>query len=40
MTSNIGSQHLLDTVVVDGELSEETKGIVMNEVHQYFKLKL
>ncbi|NMA81674.1 MAG: ATP-dependent chaperone ClpB [Jeotgalicoccus halophilus] len=37
MTSNIGSQHLLDTVVVDGELSEETKGIVMNEVHQYFK---
>lgn len=37
MTSNIGSQHLLDTVVVDGELSEETKSIVMNEVHQYFK---
>ncbi|SDK19295.1 ATP-dependent Clp protease ATP-binding subunit ClpB [Jeotgalicoccus aerolatus] len=37
MTSNIGSQHLLDTVVVDGELSEETKDIVMNEVHQYFK---
>lgn len=37
MTSNIGSQHLLDTVVVDGELSDETKDIVMSEVHQYFK---
>ncbi|CDZ99181.1 Chaperone protein ClpB [Jeotgalicoccus saudimassiliensis] len=37
MTSNIGSQHLLDTVVVDGELSDETKDIVMGEVHQYFK---
>ncbi len=37
MTSNIGSQHLLDTVVVDGELSDETKDIVMSEVHQHFK---
>ena len=37
MTSNIGSQHLLDTVVVDGELNDETRDIVMSEVHQYFK---
>ncbi len=37
MTSNIGSQHLLDTVVVDGELNDETKDIVMSEVHKYFK---
>ena len=37
MTSNIGSQHLLDTVVVDGELSDETKDIVMSEVHHHFK---
>lgn len=37
MTSNIGSQHLLDTVVVEGELSDETRDIVMSEVHQFFK---
>ncbi|WP_031547759.1 ATP-dependent chaperone ClpB [Salinicoccus luteus] len=37
MTSNIGSNHLLDTVREDGEISEETKDIVMKEVHQYFK---
>lgn len=37
MTSNIGSQHLLDTVVADGELNDETKDIVMSEVHKHFK---
>ncbi|MDO5360245.1 MAG: ATP-dependent chaperone ClpB [Jeotgalicoccus sp.] len=37
MTSNIGSQHLLDTVVLDGELNDETKDIVMSEVHKHFK---
>lgn len=37
MTSNIGSQHLLDTVVADGELNAETKDIVMSEVHKHFK---
>ncbi|WP_342388647.1 ATP-dependent chaperone ClpB [Salinicoccus bachuensis] len=37
MTSNIGSNHLLDTVMEDGEISEGTKDIVMKEVHQYFK---
>ncbi|MFB9860304.1 ATP-dependent chaperone ClpB [Salinicoccus siamensis] len=37
MTSNIGSNHLLDTVVEEGEISEDTKQIVMREVHQYFK---
>ncbi|KIH71534.1 ATP-dependent chaperone ClpB [Salinicoccus roseus] len=37
MTSNIGSNHLLDTVMQDGEISEGTKDIVMKEVHQHFK---
>ncbi|MCG7331763.1 ATP-dependent chaperone ClpB [Salinicoccus roseus] len=37
MTSNIGSNHLLDTVMEDGEISEGTKDIVMKEVHQHFK---
>lgn len=37
MTSNIGSQHLLDTVVADGELNDETRDIVMSEVHKHFK---
>ncbi|WP_434121030.1 ATP-dependent chaperone ClpB [Salinicoccus roseus] len=37
MTSNIGSNHLLDTVMEDGEISESTKDIVMKEVHQHFK---
>lgn len=37
MTSNIGSQYLLDTVVADGELNDETKAIVMREVHKHFK---
>ncbi|MFC4986127.1 AAA family ATPase [Salinicoccus siamensis] len=36
-TSNIGSNHLLDTVVEEGEISEDTKQIVMRVVHQYFK---
>ena len=37
MTSNIGSQHLLDTVVQGGELNDKTREVVMNEVHKYFK---
>ncbi|WP_026867400.1 ATP-dependent chaperone ClpB [Jeotgalicoccus marinus] len=37
MTSNIGSQHLLDTVVQGGELTDQTREIVMSEVHKYFK---
>lgn len=37
MTSNIGSQHLLDTVVRGGELTDQTREIVMSEVHKYFK---
>lgn len=37
MTSNIGSQHLLDTVVQGGEITDQTREIVMSEVHKYFK---
>lgn len=37
MTSNIGSNHLLDNVRQDGEISDDTKDYVMKEIHQYFK---
>ncbi len=37
MTSNIGSHYLLDTVVQGGEITDKTREVVMNEVHNYFK---
>ena len=37
MTSNIGSGHLLDAVENEGELTEDVKNTVMNEVHMHFK---
>ncbi|MFC3900310.1 ATP-dependent chaperone ClpB [Aliicoccus persicus] len=37
MTSNIGSPILLDNVSEEGTIDEETKEMVMNEVHRYFK---
>ena len=37
MTSNIGSHYLLDETAEDGVLKDETRQLVMNEVHQFFK---
>ena len=37
MTSNIGSPILLDNVSEEGTIDDETKEMVMNEVHRYFK---
>lgn len=37
MTSNIGSHFLLDEVESEGILRDETRDLVMREVHQFFK---
>lgn len=37
MTSNIGSPILLDNVSQEGTIDDETKDMVMGEVHRYFK---
>lgn len=37
MTSNIGSHFLLDEVESEGILRDETRDLVMKEVHQFFK---
>jgi len=37
MTSNIGSRYLLDNIGEDGELDEETRSKVMNELRYAFK---
>jgi ATP-dependent Clp protease ATP-binding subunit ClpB len=37
MTSNIGSQYLLDSIRLNGEISEKTRDIVMKELNRQFK---
>jgi ATP-dependent Clp protease ATP-binding subunit ClpB len=37
MTSNIGSQHLLEGISVSGEISEQARSAVMREMRQHFR---
>ena len=37
MTSNIGSTYLLDGINADGEISEEAKNMVMNDLRNHFR---
>lgn len=37
LTSNLGSQYLLDGIQSDGNISEEAKESVMNELHRSFR---
>jgi ATP-dependent Clp protease ATP-binding subunit ClpB len=37
MTSNIGSQHLLDGVTPDGEIKDDARAAVMNELRHHFR---
>ncbi|AKG73335.1 ATP-dependent chaperone ClpB [Salinicoccus halodurans] len=37
MTSNIGSHHLLDSMIEGGGITDEVRDTVMSEVHMYFK---
>ena len=37
MTSNIGSQHLLEGVSASGEISERARNAVMGEMRQHFR---
>ena len=37
MTSNIGSQYLLDGIQEDGEISEQSQNMVMNELRGHFR---
>jgi ATP-dependent Clp protease ATP-binding subunit ClpB len=37
MTSNIGSQHLLEGVTASGEISEQARSAVMREMRQHFR---
>lgn len=37
LTSNLGSQYLLDGIQSDGNISEEAKDSVMNELHRSFR---
>ncbi len=37
MTSNIGSTHMLEGIDAQGVLSEEAKGLVMDELRQHFR---
>jgi len=37
MTSNIGSQHLLESVSASGEISERARNAVMGEMRQHFR---
>ena len=37
LTSNLGSQYLLDGIESDGNISEEAKASVMNELHRSFR---
>ncbi|MGB3977261.1 MAG: ATP-dependent chaperone ClpB [bacterium] len=37
MTSNIGSQHLLDNAIQDGSIKESAKDAVMNELRLHFR---
>ena len=37
MTSNIGSQHLLNAIGADGEIDENTREHVMGELNRHFK---
>ncbi|MGN0354227.1 MAG: ATP-dependent chaperone ClpB [Muricoprocola sp.] len=37
MTSNIGSQYLLDGIQENGEISEESQNMVMNELRGHFR---
>jgi ATP-dependent Clp protease ATP-binding subunit ClpB len=37
MTSNIGSQYLLENINKEGEIAESARNQVLNELHRYFK---
>jgi ATP-dependent Clp protease ATP-binding subunit ClpB len=37
MTSNIGSQHLLENTVCDGEISQSAKDTIMSELRHHFR---
>ncbi len=37
MTSNLGSQYLLEGINEKGEISETTRELVMNELHKWFR---
>ncbi|MDD4775826.1 MAG: ATP-dependent chaperone ClpB [Syntrophomonas sp.] len=37
MTSNLGSQYLLEGINERGEISEATRDLVMNELHKWFR---
>ena len=37
MTSNLGSQHLLEGVTPDGEITDEARSAVMAQLRQYFR---